>query len=578
MSITHEWAQRRQIRELRRRLLKGRADPSWWRVAQRLLAGLMLFAALPLLICLYPLVRLTSPGPFLFKQERPGQNGKPFIALKIRTMREGSDRDKTLARSVRSENPLVTPIGRLLRDLKLDELPQLWNVVRGEMALVGPRPLAIVFQQELEREIPGFTQRLRVRPGLTSLAQVAVLESAAEEGVVQDWRRRFQAERHYLYNRSPLYDLSVLALTAAYVFRKLARKLQTQRARVLGLGLALLAVLSVTACSPALDRNGLTSDSDILRKEVNLDEPGRARSPVERQIVSLPSSASTDATDPHYRVGAADELSINVFGEPGLTDLTVRVNAAGMIQVPILELVSVGGKTTAEIQAELKRAFTAHFNDPWVVVHLVDFRSRPIYLIGEFNEPGVVYLDSPTNIVQALGLGSGLSAQAYLPGARLLRDNEIVPVDIKALLRDGRFDQNIWLHAGDTIYVPGHQDLKVYLLGAVGQAGPHPFGNGLTLMEALVHARGPKAGAAELQEVRIIRTHSPIRGELMVVDLEKILIGESPDLPLQAGDIIYVPQGPLADWNDVIAMIAPTIGLISGTLEPFVQLKFLRDN
>ncbi len=64
----------------------------------------------------------------------------------------------------------------------------------------------------------------------------------------------------------------------------------------------------------------------------------------------------------------------------------------------------------------------------------------------------------------------------------------------------------------------------------------------------------------------------------MVVNMEKILIGESPDLPLQAGDIIYVPQGPLADWNDAIALIAPTIGLISGTLEPFVQVKFLRDN
>ncbi|WP_455373554.1 sugar transferase [Limibacillus halophilus] len=570
---------RRKLLALRSHLKQSKSDPLWWSAAQRILAAVMLLAALPLFAVLYPLVRLSSPGPFLFRQERSGRNAVLFQALKIRTMRQGADRDARLARSVRADNPLVTPLGRVLRDLKIDELPQLWNVVKGEMALVGPRPLGLTFQQELEKEIPGFSERLTVRPGLTSLAQVAVLESAEEENVVADWRRRFQAERHYLINRSPLYDLTVIGLTAAYVLRKIAGKLRRGRRKGRGARGALAACLLVLlagACTPIKDPTGLLIDADLQSKEIYLEQASAARTSVERQVVALPTSVSSDAVDAHYRIGPGDKLLINVFGEPGLTELLVRVDADGLIQLPIVELVKVSGKTTTEVQAELKAAFAEQFNDPWVVVDLAEFKSRPLYLIGEFNKPGVVYLESPTNLVQALGLGAGLTPDAYLRGARLLRDNRIVPVDIHALLREGRFDQNVWMETGDTIYVPGRQDLKVYILGAVEQPGAMPYGDlGLGLLEAMVNARGPKLAAARLQDVRIIRSHSAVRGELLVVDLERILAGESPDLPLQPGDIVFVPQTPLANWNDVVAKIAPTLDLISGTLEPFVQIRFL---
>ncbi len=148
-----------------------------WSVAQRLLAALMLVLLAPLFLILYPAVRLSSPGPFLYSQMRPGRNGVPFRAYKLRTMRVGADRNVDAARSVRSGDPMVTPIGRFLRSTKIDEAPQLYNVVRGDMALVGPRPIAISFQEELEAKIPGFSARLLVKPGLSSLPQVCVLES-----------------------------------------------------------------------------------------------------------------------------------------------------------------------------------------------------------------------------------------------------------------------------------------------------------------------------------------------------------------------------------------------------------------
>ena len=162
---------------------------------------------------LYPAVRLSSPGPFLYSQMRPGRYGVPFRAYKLRTMRIGADRNTDAARSVRSGDPMVTPMGRVLRGLKIDEVPQLFNVVRGDMALVGPRPIALSFQQELEAKIPGFSARLLVKPGLSSLPQVCVLESQSPEHVVADWSRRFRMERHYIANQSVAYDLVVIGLT-----------------------------------------------------------------------------------------------------------------------------------------------------------------------------------------------------------------------------------------------------------------------------------------------------------------------------------------------------------------------------
>ena len=190
-----------------------------WLVAQRLLAGLVLILLAPLFLVLYPAVRLSSPGPFLYSQLRPGRNGVPFRAYKIRTMRVGADRNTDAARSVRSGDPMVTPIGRVLRGLKIDEAPQLYNVLQGRHVAGWSRPIAISFQQELEAKIPGFSARLMVKPGLSSLPQVCVLESQAPEQVVADWSRRFRMERHYIANQSVTYDLVIIGLTVALILR-----------------------------------------------------------------------------------------------------------------------------------------------------------------------------------------------------------------------------------------------------------------------------------------------------------------------------------------------------------------------
>jgi lipopolysaccharide/colanic/teichoic acid biosynthesis glycosyltransferase len=196
-----------------------------WALAQRLAALVLLVCSLPLLALLYLPVRLSSRAPFFFRQKRPGFLGREFEILKITTMRRGSDKVSAYEKGVAIDDPNVTWIGRFLRDTKLDELPQLWNVVKGDMELVGPRPIAPGLNRMLAEQIPGFNHRYLVKPGLTNVSQVSVLENALGDKTLDDWRLRFEGEEHYIRNKSVSYDLILIALTIVFMTRKAVRRL-----------------------------------------------------------------------------------------------------------------------------------------------------------------------------------------------------------------------------------------------------------------------------------------------------------------------------------------------------------------
>jgi polysaccharide export outer membrane protein len=554
-------------------------DGLWFSI-QRLIAALILFLLLPLLGILYVLVKTTSKGPFIYSQERLGLNGDTFKTYKIRSMVVGADREKSFARSVQSSNPCVTTIGSVLRDLKLDEIPQLWNIIKGDMVFVGPRPIAIPLQRELEQTIDGFDRRLSIPPGLTNLGQVCILESASQDRVVEDWRMRFEAELHYMQNRKPSYDILILLITVLYIARKLISSFHPFRwysPRFALVSVSLLALLFLSGCSSVptttspnsavVSIQDITKDSDMMQSEI-----------VNVQSVTL-DTAIQEEPELHYRVGIGDTLLINVFEEPGMNNLRIPVDADGHIQLPFDERAHVLNKTTAEIQSQLKSIFSKSFKDPWILVLVENFGSRPLYLLGEFNSPGVIYLDRPTNIIQALGHGMGLSEHAYLRGARLLRKDQLVPVDINGLLKEGRQDQNLWLQAGDTIFVPNIKEQKIIVLGAVNKPKTLSINNGgIGLTEVITEAEGIRRGIAKLDQIRVIRSLSAVSGEFITINAEKIFTGSAPDFPLQPGDIVYVPQNALGDWNDVVSAIKPSFELVSTSLQPFVQLKFLTEN
>ena len=552
-----------------------------WQLLQQVTAGLALLLSTPLMVVLYALVKIDSRGPFLYFQQRPGHLGRRFTACKIRTMAVGADRDPMLARAVTSASPEVTRVGRYLRDLKLDELPQLWNILRGDMVFVGPRPIAPGLQEFLESRIPGFAARLSVPPGLTSLGQVCIEENESVDHVVEDWSVRFEAECHYLAHRSVSYDLVIIGMTIAYVLRKVLRRLPVPgipRANTMSALLGVPMALFLAGCAETLERDSFSPvDGNVISRPVPWQAGAPAAPIVEHETVSVDTLPRGEA-DPVYRLGPGDRLEVNVFGEPGMEALMVQVDGAGDIQLPMLDNVQAAGLSLGELQIRLKEGYGIHFLEPWVVVQLREPLSRPLYLLGEFNQPGIVHMTSETNLIQALGAGRGLTDRAYTRGSRLIRDDKIVAVDINALLNRGRMDQNVWLQPNDTIFVPGLDDLRIFVLGAVAAPGALDVTNGpLTLADAITRGGGPRRGEANLEEVRIIRSNSPVSGELFVVDFTRITQGLAMDMPLEPGDIVYLPANGMGGWNDVIEAISPTILAASRALDPFVLAKALTD-
>ena len=169
--------------------------------------GLGLVAASPLLAVAAVAIKLEDGGPVLYRQRRVGYQGRDFDLLKLRTMVVGAERQGA-GFAVNRGDPRTTRTGRLLRRLSLDELPQLWNVVRGDMSLIGPRP---TLRYQVDEYTPRQRRRLDVKPGLTGWAQV-------HGRTKLPWDERIELDVWYVEHRSPLLDLEILARTPLALF------------------------------------------------------------------------------------------------------------------------------------------------------------------------------------------------------------------------------------------------------------------------------------------------------------------------------------------------------------------------
>jgi lipopolysaccharide/colanic/teichoic acid biosynthesis glycosyltransferase len=185
------------------------------------LASLFLLLSLPLTIPLALALLATSGRPLLYRGERVGRGGRIFEMLKLRTLKVGAETrlgpylGEELVRRTREE---TTPLGGWLRATQLDEIPQLWNVLRGDMSLVGPRPIRPIFFEELAADLPAYWQRLVVRPGLTGFAQV-------RRGYETSMAEKLAHDLEWIADRSVRLYLRTLWVTAWRVLRQFARGL-----------------------------------------------------------------------------------------------------------------------------------------------------------------------------------------------------------------------------------------------------------------------------------------------------------------------------------------------------------------
>ena len=182
-----------------------------------LVSFIALLVLLPLLLLLALCVALGSPGGAFFRQTRVGKDGRNFQLLKFRSMRPGSEAQGQI--TVGGRDPRITGIGQFLRKSKLDELPQLWNVLRGEMSFVGPRPERPYFVELLKEKIPYWELRHYVKPGITGWAQVMYRYGAS----VDDAYHKLEYDLYYAKKLSFRLDVLILLKTIGVVIRRKGR-------------------------------------------------------------------------------------------------------------------------------------------------------------------------------------------------------------------------------------------------------------------------------------------------------------------------------------------------------------------
>jgi putative colanic acid biosynthesis UDP-glucose lipid carrier transferase len=210
---TPPWSSRRQGP---RPIAEARWSPVAKRAEDLVLGTALLVLTLPLMVAIAVAIRLDTAGPALFRQTRRGLNDRPFAILKFRTMVFMPGPELTVPQA-RRHDPRVTRVGRVLRRTSLDELPQLFNVLKGEMSLVGPRPHALAHDARYAALIAGYAERHRVPPGITGWAQVN--GHRGETDTLEKMQRRVDHDLVYLAHRSLVFDLRILLLTVRTIWR-----------------------------------------------------------------------------------------------------------------------------------------------------------------------------------------------------------------------------------------------------------------------------------------------------------------------------------------------------------------------
>ncbi|OYX03653.1 MAG: exopolysaccharide biosynthesis protein [Caulobacter vibrioides] len=174
--------------------------------------GALLFFA-PLLLLVATLIKLESPGPVLFRQSRGGLNGQAFTIFKFRSMRCQENGSKVV--QAKRDDDRITTVGRFIRKTSIDELPQLLNVLRGDMSIVGPRPHALAHDEHYGAQIANYHLRFRARPGLTGLAQIKGLRGGTTE--VEAMAARIDADNEYIERWTLSGDIKILLMTVPHL-------------------------------------------------------------------------------------------------------------------------------------------------------------------------------------------------------------------------------------------------------------------------------------------------------------------------------------------------------------------------
>jgi protein involved in polysaccharide export with SLBB domain len=251
-----------------------------------------------------------------------------------------------------------------------------------------------------------------------------------------------------------------------------------------------------------------------------------------------------------YVIGVGDYVEIEITGAAGSRSETF-VMPDGRVYYDLAGGVKADGLTVKELSEALEEALRRDYSSPSVNVTLREVRSRRAWLLGRLNKPGLYPLNQPTTLLEGISLAGGLFTSRFsgsteeladLSNSFVLRDGEVLPVDLFALIKEGDMNQNIYLKDGDYVYLPSSLSQNVHVLGAVMQPQAIGYKDKISIVAAIANAKGPTP-AANLDKVLIIRgsLSSP---KVAVVDFEAILAGRATNVELRPFDIVWVPDRP----------------------------------
>ena len=285
---------------------------------------------------------------------------------------------------------------------------------------------------------------------------------------------------------------------------------------------------------------------------------------VDRQNLSMARELKNRPTT-EYILGPEDTVEISVFRQDDLK-MKATISPTGMLQYYLIGDVQAGGLTQFQLRDTIQKGLSRFIKNPKVVVRITEYGSHKIFVLGQVNNPGVYRMKCDFTLLEAISAAGGITSDAYLGGAYLVRDGKILLVNFFDLVRRGNTEENIPLRPGDIIYIPDKKDHKIYVLGEVNRQSAIPLEEGLTLLEAITEAGG-FTHDAKRQSILVLRGNLS-RPEIMTIDAKSILSKSnfSANIPVRHGDIIYVPSSVIADVERFAVRL-------SNILEPYLQVN-----
>ncbi len=325
------------------------------------------------------------------------------------------------------------------------------------------------------------------------------------------------------------------------------------------ISLASLLVLALISCF-FLSGCGRSMARTAVQKSVP-QAKATADSPVDttRQDLSMAEELKKQPVS-EYILGPEDKVEITVFGHDELkTEATV--SPSGKIACYLAGDIQAAGLTRFQLRDRIKKGLAEFIRYPEVIVRIVEYRSHKIFILGQFSNPGVLRMRNDFTLLEAISSAGGITPDAYLEGAYVVRDGKILLVNFVELVEKGNTEENVPLAPNDVVYIPDSRDQKVFVLGEVNQQAAIPMRDTMTLLEAVAEAGGftrdAKKGAVVV-----------IRGNLSEPEIMKVDVSEmdlAANMTLRRGDIVYVA-------SSTFASVERAALRISHILQPFLQL------